>query len=154
MRHLWIRLQKRLSPRQDHSISDPEPLQRLSESRRLLAPTARALRGMRPPRFVGLFEVFANFVPFQQVSLDSGAAIVGCIVERFGEAVAHDGHQFHAFPEARVVAEARVDVLKACGLSLRKAETIHRAMPIMACRAPKPWHIVGHCGEVPLRDEV
>jgi len=30
-----------------------------------------ALRGMRPPRFVGLFEAFANVMPFQQLSLDA-----------------------------------------------------------------------------------
>ena len=50
-----------------------------------LRPTALALRGMRPPRFAELFEAFANVVPFQQLSLDAGVAIVGRLVERFGE---------------------------------------------------------------------
>src|SRR5690606_9263762 len=44
---------------------------------RRLAPTLAALRGLRPPRFAGLFEAFLNVVPFQQVSLDAGVAAVG-----------------------------------------------------------------------------
>jgi DNA-3-methyladenine glycosylase II len=51
-------------------------------------------------------------------------AIVGRLVERFGDVVEHDGRRFHAFPEARVVAGAHLDSLRACGLSLRKAETL------------------------------
>ena len=105
---------------------EPEPLRRLIEAERRLAPMAVALRGMRPPRFAGLFEAFGNVVPFQQVSLDAGVAIVGRLVQRFGKALEHDGRRFHAFPDARVVAEARLDRLRACGLSLRKAETLRR----------------------------
>ncbi|MBI5546552.1 MAG: DUF488 family protein [Deltaproteobacteria bacterium] len=105
---------------------DPEPLQRLAQAEHGLGPTALALRGMRPPRFPELFETFANVVPFQQVSLDSGVAIVGRLVERFGQSLEHDGRRHYAFPTAQVVAQARLDALKACGLSLRKAETLRR----------------------------
>jgi DNA-3-methyladenine glycosylase II len=103
---------------------DPAPLQRLAGAERTLRPTAAALRGMRPPRFAGLFEAFANVVPFQQVSLDAGAAIVRRLVERFGESVEHDGRRCHAFPDARAIAEARLDTLQACGLSRGKAEAL------------------------------
>jgi len=104
--------------------ADPEPLQRLAEAERRLGPTALALRGMRPPRFAELFEAFANVVPFQQVSLDAGVAIVGRLVERFGESLEHDSRRFHAFPAAQVVAQARIVELRKCGMSLRKAETL------------------------------
>jgi DNA-3-methyladenine glycosylase II len=103
---------------------DPGPLERLVEAERRLGPTALALRGMRPPRFAGLFETFASVVPFQQVSLDAGVAVVGRIVERFGTSLEHDGRRFHAFPTARVIARAHPDALRACGMSLRKAETL------------------------------
>jgi DNA-3-methyladenine glycosylase II len=105
---------------------DPEPLRALTEAERRLRPTARALRGMRPPRFPELFEAFVNVVPFQQVSLDAGVAIVGRLVERFGESIEHDGHVFHAFPTSRVFADARRSALRACGLSAQKAETLRR----------------------------
>jgi DNA-3-methyladenine glycosylase II len=105
---------------------DPEPLQRRAEAERRLAPTAAALRGMRPPRFPGLFETFANVVPFQQVSLPAGVAIVRRLVERFGESLEYEGRRCHAFPDARVIAQARLDAIRACGLSRGKAEALRR----------------------------
>jgi len=103
---------------------DPEPLQRLVDADRRLRPTARTLRGMRPPRSAGWFEAFANVVPFQQLSLDAGLSIVGRLVERFGEVLEHRGRRFRAFPAARAVAEARLAALRACGLSATKAESL------------------------------
>lgn len=103
---------------------DPEPLQRLARADRRLRPTALALRGMRPPRFTGLFEAFASVVPFQQLSLDAGVAIIGRMVERFGTRLEHDGARLHAFPGAEAIAEARLDRLRQCGLSIRKAEVL------------------------------
>jgi 3-methyladenine DNA glycosylase/8-oxoguanine DNA glycosylase len=103
---------------------DPAPLARRVESVVALRATARALRGLRPPRFAGLFEAFANVVPFQQLSLDAGVATVARLVERFGEGLEHGGRRFHAFPAARVIAHARPAALRACGLSTRKAEAL------------------------------
>lgn len=103
---------------------DPVPLQSLAEAERRLRPTALALRGMRPPRFASLFEAFANVVPFQQVSLDAGVAIVRRVVERFGRPLDSDGRRFFAFPAVEAIAGARVGALRECGLSLRKAETL------------------------------
>lgn len=103
---------------------DPAPLQRLASGERRLRVAARALRGLRPPRFTGLFEAFANVVPFQQLSLDAGVAIVGRLVERFGTRLEQDGRVLYAFPDAQTVAATRLERLKRCGLSARKAETL------------------------------
>lgn len=103
---------------------DPQPLLRLAKVERRLRPAALALRGMRPPRFTGLFEAFANVVPFQQLSLDAGVAIVGRLVGRFGNYLEQDGLRLHAFPTAQAIAEARLDLLRQCGLSTRKAEVL------------------------------
>jgi 3-methyladenine DNA glycosylase/8-oxoguanine DNA glycosylase len=105
---------------------DPGPLQHAGEAVRLLRPTARALRGMRPPRFADFFEAFANVIPFQQVSLDAGIATVGRLVERFGNCVEHDGRRFRAFPTAQRIGDVRLDGLRRCGLSSRKAESLRR----------------------------
>lgn len=103
---------------------DPEPLQRLVSAERKLHPVALVLRGMRPPRFAGLFDAFASVIPFQQLSLDAGVAIAGRLVERFGERLEHGGRRFDAFPTARAVAGTRVSTLQACGLSRSKAESL------------------------------
>ena len=101
----------------------PAPLQR-AIARVGLGTVARRLRGMRPPRFPDLFETFASVIPFQQLSLDSGAAIVRRLVERFGTSIEHAGQRRYAFPAAGAIAEARLARLKACGLSSAKAESL------------------------------
>jgi 3-methyladenine DNA glycosylase/8-oxoguanine DNA glycosylase len=106
---------------------DPRPLQRLLEAERKLGAVALALRGMRPPRFPGLFETFANVIPFQQLSLDAGVAVVRRLVERFGQKVLHQGRERYAFPAAAAIAGARLDAIRACGLSARKAEALRGA---------------------------
>lgn len=103
---------------------DPGPLARVADSDPRLRPAAEALRGMRPPRFVDLFEAFARVVPFQQLSLDAGVATVGRLVERFGEPLEHDGRRLHAFPTASALARANTRALRACGLSSAKAQTL------------------------------
>lgn len=103
---------------------DPAPLQRLANTERRLRVAARALRGMRPPRFTGLFEAFANVVPFQQLSLDAGVAIVSRLVERFGTPLEQRGRRLYAFPAAQTIAGARLERLKRCGLSAHKAQTL------------------------------
>ncbi|MEO8845589.1 MAG: DUF488 family protein [Kofleriaceae bacterium] len=111
---------------------DPGELQRLTEAEPKLRSTAVQLRGMRPPRFADLFEAFANVVPFQQVSLDSGIAIVGRLVDRFGDHLDHDGHRRHAFPTAAVIAETRLQALRDCGLSRHKADSLHQIARMIA----------------------
>jgi 3-methyladenine DNA glycosylase/8-oxoguanine DNA glycosylase len=103
---------------------DVEPTRRLAESERRLRPTAVALRGMRPPRFPEIFATFANVVPVQQLSLAAGVAIVSRLVVRFGERLEYEGLAFHAFPKAETIADARIEALRACGLSLGKAQSI------------------------------
>ncbi|HEX2829210.1 MAG TPA: AlkA N-terminal domain-containing protein [Burkholderiales bacterium] len=106
---------------------DPAPLRHRVERERRLRAMVPALRGMRPPRFPGLFEAFANVIPFQQLSLDAGVAIVGRLVERFGEHIELDGRRFHAFPTSRAVAAARLSALVECGLSRAKAQSLRHA---------------------------
>lgn len=103
---------------------EPAALQQLSGSCARLRPILLALRGMRPPRFADLFETFANVVPFQQVSLDAGVAIVGRLVARFGAVLEHEGGRFHAFPTAEAVAGARIERLRECGLSASKSTSL------------------------------
>lgn len=103
---------------------DPAPLQHLAAAERSIRATITALRGMRPPRFSGLFETFARVVPFQQLSLEAGSAIVGRLVTRFGEHLEYDGRRFYAFPTSGAIAAARLSALRACGVSAQKAQTL------------------------------
>src|SRR5690606_29851200 len=86
---------------------DPRALQAALSSTPAFRAECLALRGMRPPRFASLFETIVNVVPFQQLSLDAGAAILGRLVERYGASLRYAGRRYFAFPEARVISRAR-----------------------------------------------
>jgi DNA-3-methyladenine glycosylase II len=103
---------------------DPAPLLQLVANEPRLDAVATALRGVRPPRFPGLFETFVHVIPFQQLSLDAGVAVVRRLVERFGETVKHAGREFRLSPTSAVIAAARLDAIKSSGLSRKKAETL------------------------------
>lgn len=103
---------------------DPAALKRVTDDERSIRATGIALRGMRPPRFPSLFETFARVVPFQQLSLDAGVAIVSRLVVKFGEHLEHDHRRCYAFPTSRAIAATRLAALRACGLSAQKAQTL------------------------------
>ena len=103
---------------------DPSPPQRRAESEQALRDTARALRGMRPPRYPDLLETFANVIPFQQVSLEAGMAVVAHLVRRFGESLTVDGHRYHLFPSAQTLARAHERSFRTCGMSAHKSRAL------------------------------
>ena len=105
---------------------DTAGAQRRAEAEPALRETARALRGMRPPRYPDLFETFANVIPFQQVSLEAGMSVVGHLIHRFGDRLDIDGSTYHLFPRAETVASSRTASLRACGMSVRKSEALRR----------------------------
>ncbi|HZS86287.1 MAG TPA: hypothetical protein VFE42_02215 [Chloroflexota bacterium] len=84
-----------------------------------------ALRGLKPPRFATLFEAIANVIPFQQVSIAAGVAVVGRLVERFGQRLELGGRTYIAYPDPVQIATATVDDLHGLGLSRAKAHTLH-----------------------------
>jgi DNA-3-methyladenine glycosylase II len=105
---------------------DPEPLTAAALGVPALRATARALRGFRPPRFASLFDTFVGVVPFQQLSLDAGTAILGRLVERLAQSIEHEGERYFAMPTAAEVAAAPLPALLECGLSRTKADALQR----------------------------
>lgn len=92
-----------------------------------LAPVARRLRGIRPPRYPALFEACANSILFQQVSLRAAGAIMRRMLLTLGAEVEHDGVPLVVFPSAEVVLAAKDRSLRAAGLSANKLATLRRA---------------------------
>ena len=113
---------------------DPAVLQQCAEAEPALRLTAVGLRGMRPPRFPGLFEAFANVIPFQQVSVEAGIAMVAELVRRFGNKLVLKGRSHHLFPSAEAVALARTASIRRCGMSARKSEALRLAARAIASR--------------------
>jgi DNA-3-methyladenine glycosylase II len=106
--------------------ADPAPLTAAALRVPALRSTALALRGFRPPRFASLFDTFAGVVPFQQLSLDAGTAILSRFVERFAKTLEFEGVRYFTMPAPGDVADARLPSLQKCGLSRTKAESLRR----------------------------
>lgn len=92
-----------------------------------LAPLARRLRGLKPPRYRSLWEAFVNAIVYQQVSLHAASAVVLRVVEAFGTPLETDGAHVYTFPSAERVLDASDDTLRAMGLSGGKLATLRRA---------------------------
>lgn len=97
-----------------------------------LRDTALALRGMRPPHYPDLFETFASVIPFQQLSLEAGMAVVAKLVHGFGPALTFEGVRHFAFPNAAVIADARTSSLERCGMSRHKSHALRAAARAIA----------------------
>jgi len=103
---------------------DPTPFYRVARQDARLHAVATSLRGLKPPRFPSLFETIANVIPFQQVSLAAGDAVVGRLVERFGERLCLGDRTYAAFPRPEHLVAVDVDALRELGLSRAKAATL------------------------------
>ncbi|MCC7023517.1 MAG: DNA-3-methyladenine glycosylase 2 family protein [Thermomicrobiales bacterium] len=101
--------------------AQPAPTAWLADIDPRLEPVTAALLGFRPPCFPSLFETCARVIPYQQLSLDAGTAIVGRLVERFGDGLAIEDQSWLAFPQPEVIADAPLDALRETGLSRTKA---------------------------------
>lgn len=96
----------------------------LVEQEPAFEPVAAALRGFRPPCFPTLFETACRVLPFQQLSLDAGTAIVARFVGRFGCRMGLDGRDWFAFPSPETISETPVEALREVGLSTAKAAAL------------------------------
>lgn len=92
-----------------------------------LAPLAKRLVGIKPPRYRSLWEAFVNAVVFQQVSLHSATATVKRMVMLLGEPVVSGNTALYRFPEADELLSSSDTTLRATGLSLAKIATLRRA---------------------------
>lgn len=103
---------------------DTAPLHRAFAQDARLAPLVERLAGMKPPRFESLWVSLLSVVPFQQVSLDAGMAVLNRIIMRFGPALEHTGRAYYAFPTPERWLAAEPEALRACGLSYAKIRTL------------------------------
>lgn len=104
----------------------PAPVSWLRSVEPKLGPITESLLGFRTPCFPTLFETCASVLPFQQLSLDAGVAIVGRLIERFGESRVIDGHERFSFPSPASIAAASSSALREIGLSGAKASSLQK----------------------------
>ncbi len=89
-----------------------------------LAPLARRMRGVHPPRYPSLWEASVNGIVFQHVSLHAAGAIMQRLIERLSEPVVSDDVVLRPFPSAESVAALGEAGLRATGLSMAKVRAL------------------------------
>lgn len=97
---------------------------RFAKSDRVLGALAEPLHGLRPTLTAQGLEMLVGSICAQQVNLAFAFTCRARLVRRYGDAVPIDGDTVWAFPEARVLAAASLDDLRAMQFSTRKAEYI------------------------------
>ncbi|MGH7618929.1 MAG: DNA-3-methyladenine glycosylase family protein [Gemmatimonadaceae bacterium] len=113
----------------------PAPFHRRARGIPWLAPLARRMRGLRPPRYPKLFEACANAILFQQVGLRAASAIMRRVLRVAGTEVEHDGVPLVVFPTAERFLDAEDATLRTAGLSASKLATLRRAGDAVATGA-------------------
>ncbi len=102
-----------------------------------LAPLVDRLRGMKPPRYLSLFEALANAITCQLITLNVGLRILDRFATRYGLPLAGSAENevpSHAFPRVQDIELVEVDTLRNAGYSRQKA----RALTEIAVLADNP----------------
>ncbi|GAC1354527.1 MAG: DNA-3-methyladenine glycosylase [Vulcanimicrobiaceae bacterium] len=86
---------------------------------------AKDVRGVKPPRYPSLWEALCHAIIFQQISIHAAGAIMQRMIEGFGTPLDVDGAPLYPFPQPEAIADARVDGLRAAGLSVNKVAALH-----------------------------
>lgn len=97
-----------------------------------LAEIARKYPGIKPPRFDSLWTTILSVVPFQQVSLDAGMAILNRLIRTCSTPTTYAHRDYYPYPSAEAVRDASTDVLRACGLSRAKITSLQTIARILA----------------------
>lgn len=92
-----------------------------------LAQLARALRGLKPPRYPELWEALCYAIVFQQLSIASASSIMHRLVRRFSAPIAHEGVELYPFPRPEAFVALHESALRAVGLSAMKAAYLKSA---------------------------
>lgn len=103
---------------------DLEPFYAMARRDSVLAPIVGQFRGLRPVRYLNLFEGLITAITTQQVNLTFGGRTRARVVKRWGEKLKIGGEVHHAFPRPERLARARPATLKGMQFSARKAEYV------------------------------
>ncbi len=89
-----------------------------------LARLARRFRGLKPPRFLSLFEALLNGIACQQFSLASGIQMLNRFSEKFGLPLRRAVTDGRAFPRPEDIAALEPQRLRSLGFNRQKARAI------------------------------
>ena len=94
---------------------------RLASGDKRLGSLVEQFRGLKPPRFPGVFEGLVNAIACQQLSLTVGIELLNRVARRCGPAIQSDDSTEHGFPRAKDLLRLKPEAFRELGFSYRKA---------------------------------
>jgi DNA-3-methyladenine glycosylase II len=89
-----------------------------------LGPLAERFRGLKPPRFVSIFETLVNAIACQQITLTVGIRLLDRLADAYGPAAETALGLAHALPAPDVLAGLDQAALRVLGFSRQKAQAL------------------------------
>jgi DNA-3-methyladenine glycosylase II len=97
-----------------------------------LAPLARRMRGLKPPRYPTLWEACVNTIVYQQISLQAASSIMRRLIHLLSDSVEHEGMSLAIFPTVERFLGAPEAAIRAAGISAGKLAALRRAAEAIA----------------------
>ena len=91
----------------------------------VLAVLTERLSGLKSPTTPTVFEALVDSIIEQQIALTVAHSLERTVIKTFGDVLELDETVYYAYPTPQNIAAGTVEQLRACGLSMRKAEYIH-----------------------------
>jgi DNA-3-methyladenine glycosylase II len=106
---------------------DLKPFYKHAKKDKILTDIIHKLRGLKIPATPTVFEALIDSITEQQISLNVAHTLERRLIKTFGKALRLDGEVYYAYPAPKEFASARLEQLRRCGLSQKKAEYIKEA---------------------------
>ncbi len=92
-----------------------------------LAPLARRMSGLKPPRYPTLWEACVNTIVYQQISLQAASSIMRRLIHLLSDSVDYRGTPLAIFPSVERFLGAPEEAIRAVGISAGKLAALRRA---------------------------
>ncbi|PKP60331.1 MAG: hypothetical protein CVT88_03365 [Candidatus Altiarchaeales archaeon HGW-Altiarchaeales-1] len=103
---------------------DLNPLYKFMESDPLLKEIKNKHYGLKPDFCSKVYEGTIKAIIQQQISLRMAWTMTWRVIQKFGDCIKKDGQEFWEFPSPKKLSEAKIEEIRECKLSGRKAEYI------------------------------
>ncbi|CAN5631167.1 hypothetical protein BH09MYX1_BH09MYX1_01540 [soil metagenome] len=111
---------------------DVTEFERRAERVPWLAPLARRMRGIKPPRYPTLWEACVKTIVFQQISLRAASSVMRRLIHLLGDSVKYDGIPRAIFPTVERFLGAPDASVRRVGLSAAKLAALRRVSKAIA----------------------
>ena len=113
---------------------DLEPFYTDVKKDRIMADIVHKLGGLKIPSAVTVFEALIDSIIEQQISLNVAHVLQTNLIRTFGDSFSLDTGVYYGYPTPQELASTRIEKIRKCGLSTRKAEYIRDISRMVAER--------------------